>query len=118
LANILVLTSSRTESVGANVHPEDGLEETVAETMAADGTIVGRWIVKWGAEGAGTCHQMGRVVRWVKLFHEKIFDLNFRSILGISMSMKSYCSSFTLQLRLRIFRVRFIPQGQLNLCKS
>jgi hypothetical protein len=70
LARILVLTSSRTETVGANVHPEEGLEETVAETMTADGKIVGRWIVKWGADGAGTCHPMGHIVRSVKFLHE------------------------------------------------
>jgi hypothetical protein len=71
LADALVLTQNRTESVGANVHPEEGLEETVAETRTADGTIVGRWVVKWGAGGAGTCHQTGHVVRWVKFFYER-----------------------------------------------
>ncbi len=75
------------------MHPEEGLEETVAETMTADGTIVGRWIVKWGAGGAGTCHQMGRVVRWVKSLMKIFADTNFRLPLGISMSMKSCCNS-------------------------
>ena len=111
LAQDLVLTSSRTESVGANVHPEEGLEETVAETMTADGTIVGRWIVKWGADGAGTCHQMGHIVRWVKFFMRGIVDMNFRIPLDISMSMKSCCSKFYLQLQNLIVRTYLGVQG-------
>lgn len=51
------------------MHPEEGLEETVAETMTGNGTIVGRWIVKWGVDGAGTCRQVGHVVRWVKFLN-------------------------------------------------
>jgi len=73
LAKVLVLSPSRTESVGANVHPEEGIEETVAETRTADGTILGRWIVKWGADGAGTCHQMGHVVRYFNV-HEELLQ--------------------------------------------
>ena len=63
LADKIHLTSTRTESVGANVHPEEGMEETVAETKDVNDTTIGRWVVKWGADGTGTCHQMGRVVR-------------------------------------------------------
>jgi hypothetical protein len=40
-----------------------GEEETVAETLNEKGEIIGRWIVKWGEAGAGTCQATGRVLR-------------------------------------------------------
>lgn len=38
-------------------------EETVAETMDNTGKIIGRWIVKWDEDGAGTCREAGAVPR-------------------------------------------------------
>ena len=48
--------------------PLPGLEETVAETRDQNGTIIGRWVVQWGENGQGTCHQVGRVVRCASSF--------------------------------------------------
>jgi len=73
LADKIHLTSTRTESVGVNVHPEDGMEETVAETKDVNGTTIGRWVVKWGTDGTGTCHQMGHVVRYFNV-HEELLQ--------------------------------------------
>lgn len=41
-------------------------EETIAETLDESGHLVGRWIVKWDEHGAGTCHQAGKVQRYVR----------------------------------------------------
>ncbi|KAI0691908.1 hypothetical protein BC835DRAFT_1407179 [Cytidiella melzeri] len=38
-------------------------EETIAETMDKDGRVLGRWIVKWEADGTGTCRQTGKIIR-------------------------------------------------------
>ncbi|KAH7883292.1 hypothetical protein F5I97DRAFT_1791393, partial [Phlebopus sp. FC_14] len=40
-----------------------GEMETVAETLSDKGEVVGRWLVKWGEDGAGKCHATGKVVR-------------------------------------------------------
>lgn len=40
-----------------------GDEETVAETLDHRGKVVGRWIVKWGEGGVGTCQAHGKVLR-------------------------------------------------------
>jgi hypothetical protein len=42
-----------------------GQEETVAETLDKDGKVIGRWVVAWGEGGEGTCHQVGKVNRYV-----------------------------------------------------
>jgi hypothetical protein len=40
-------------------------EETVAESLDATGAVMGRWVVKWSEDGQGTCHQVGKVARYV-----------------------------------------------------
>ncbi|KAJ7460702.1 hypothetical protein FB451DRAFT_1341429 [Mycena latifolia] len=40
-----------------------GQEETVAETVDAQGHVLGRWVVEWGEGGEGNCHEVGSVVR-------------------------------------------------------
>jgi hypothetical protein len=65
LAEQITLTQSRTDAVGTNVHPTLGKEETVAETTNERGEVIGRWVVKWGEGGVGTCYEVGHVVRWV-----------------------------------------------------
>ena len=40
-------------------------EETVAETFDFAGRVVGRWIVKWDENGAGSCREVGRIQRYV-----------------------------------------------------
>jgi hypothetical protein len=40
-----------------------GTEETVAETLDSRGAVVGRWIVKWGEGGQGTCREVGKISR-------------------------------------------------------
>lgn len=47
-----------------------GEEETIAETFNAEGNIVGRWIVKWENDGAGTCRGIGKVVRYFNVHEE------------------------------------------------
>ena len=54
------------ELAEAVVAPKAGLpgqEETVAETLSADGSVIGRWVVTWSENGRGTCRKMGTVVR-------------------------------------------------------
>lgn len=55
LADRIVLPSDKTA--------EPGTEETVAETSDKDGVILGRWVVKWGEGGEGTCHEVGKINR-------------------------------------------------------
>lgn len=38
-------------------------EETIAETVDKDGNVLGRWIVKWGTDGVGQCHEAGKIIR-------------------------------------------------------
>jgi len=47
-----------------------GQEETVAETLSADGEVLGRWIVKWEEGGIGKCRQVGQVVRHFNVHEE------------------------------------------------
>lgn len=44
---------------------EPGEEETVAETIAADGEVMGRWIVTWEEGGVGKCRKVGSMIRYV-----------------------------------------------------
>jgi hypothetical protein len=54
------------DKAGAHPLPTAGTEETVAETVdVASGAVVGRWIVRWGEGGVGTCRETGKVVRYV-----------------------------------------------------
>ncbi|KAF9486029.1 hypothetical protein BDN70DRAFT_870537 [Pholiota conissans] len=73
LADKIHLTANRTDAVGTNVHPESGHEETVAETRNEKGEVIGRWVVKWEENGAGTCHQVGKVVRYFNV-HEELLQ--------------------------------------------
>ncbi|CAA7258964.1 unnamed protein product [Cyclocybe aegerita] len=73
LAEKIALTPIRTHAVGTNLHPADGQEETVAETADANGNVMGRWIVKWGENGVGTCHQVGHVIRYFNV-HEELLQ--------------------------------------------
>jgi hypothetical protein len=42
---------------------DPGQEETVAETLTANGEVLGRWIVKWEEGGVGKCREVGRITR-------------------------------------------------------
>lgn len=42
---------------------ESGQEEMIAETIADNGEVLGRWIVKWEENGVGRCRQVGNVIR-------------------------------------------------------
>ncbi|KAI0343695.1 hypothetical protein BDW22DRAFT_1328831 [Trametopsis cervina] len=44
-------------------------EETIAETLDKEGNVLGRWIVKWQADGTGACRHTGKVVRWASYLH-------------------------------------------------
>ncbi|KAK7057594.1 hypothetical protein R3P38DRAFT_3304062 [Favolaschia claudopus] len=43
--------------------PAPGTEETVAETTDAQNRVLGRWIVRWGENGEGSCYAQGTVIR-------------------------------------------------------
>ncbi|KAF5380435.1 hypothetical protein D9615_004666 [Tricholomella constricta] len=62
LADSLVLPGDKTV--------EPGQEETVAETMDKDGNVLGRWVVKWGEGGEGTCHEVGKIIRYYNVHEE------------------------------------------------
>jgi len=42
---------------------DPGQEETIAETLTANGEVLGRWIVKWEEGGVGKCREVGRIAR-------------------------------------------------------
>ncbi|KAH7909362.1 hypothetical protein BJ138DRAFT_1127744 [Hygrophoropsis aurantiaca] len=44
--------------------------ETVAETVNVKGEVIGRWIVKWGEGGEGTCEGTGKIVRHFNVHKE------------------------------------------------
>ncbi|KAF8178681.1 hypothetical protein K438DRAFT_1844225 [Mycena galopus ATCC 62051] len=50
--------------------PAPGTEETVAETTDARNRVLGRWVVRWGENGEGACHEVGRVVRYFNVHEE------------------------------------------------
>jgi len=53
-------------------------EETVAETADAKGTVVGRWIVTWDADGlSGRCRAEGRIQRYFNV-HEELLPPSLR----------------------------------------
>ncbi|KAF7319866.1 hypothetical protein MKEN_00769800 [Mycena kentingensis (nom. inval.)] len=47
-----------------------GQEETVAETRDDKGTVLGRWVVRWGENGEGSCHEVGKVMRYFNVHDE------------------------------------------------
>jgi hypothetical protein len=65
LAQSVLLPPPKEDALMAAKGGEPGEEETIAETFNSRGEIVGRWIVKWGSDGAGSCHGTGTVVRCV-----------------------------------------------------
>ncbi|KAJ7876189.1 hypothetical protein B0H14DRAFT_2714917 [Mycena olivaceomarginata] len=50
--------------------PAPGTEETVAETTDVQNRVLGRWVVRWGENGEGTCHEEGSVVRYFNVHEE------------------------------------------------
>ncbi|KAJ7169111.1 hypothetical protein C8R43DRAFT_982294 [Mycena crocata] len=54
-----------------------GQEETVAETTDADGRVLGRWVVTWGENGEGNCHEVGTVVRYFNVHEELLPPLRY-----------------------------------------
>ena len=63
LAEEIQLASSSEEPVTAAKAGAPGEVETVAETLNAKNEVIGRWVVKWGERGAGSCKAVGKVVR-------------------------------------------------------
>ncbi|KAF7973062.1 hypothetical protein HWV62_16366 [Athelia sp. TMB] len=49
---------------------EPGEEETVAETISADGEVTGRWIVRWEEGGVGRCRKVGSIIRHFNVHEE------------------------------------------------
>ncbi|KAF9464965.1 hypothetical protein BDZ94DRAFT_1254965 [Collybia nuda] len=62
------LAGAITLPAGKSIAP--GTEETVAETTDKEGNIIGRWIVTWGNDGEGTCHQVGDIIRYFNVHEE------------------------------------------------
>lgn len=63
-------------------------EETVAETENGAGKVIGRWIVRWDANGTGKCRGEGKIVR--SEFPQSISALP-NAWPGTLMSMRNYC---------------------------
>ncbi|KAJ7594882.1 hypothetical protein C8J56DRAFT_451051 [Mycena floridula] len=63
LADRIVLPNS-------DKRPNAGHEETVAETADKNGTVLGRWIVKWDQKGEGHCQMSGKVVKHFSVHEE------------------------------------------------
>ncbi|KAG2153189.1 hypothetical protein DEU56DRAFT_471912 [Suillus clintonianus] len=70
LAQSFLLPPSNEDALMAAKGGAPGEEETIAETFNAKGEIVGRWIVKWENDSAGTCHGTGKVVRYFNVHEE------------------------------------------------
>lgn len=65
-------------------------EETVAETLDKDGKVLGRWIVKWEADGRGVCRHTGTVIRWAPSLVSSLYEYaHAQRHLDISTFMKS-----------------------------
>jgi hypothetical protein len=54
--------------------PAPGTEETIAETADENGNVMGRWVVRWGDNGMGECHEVGKVVRHFNI-HEELLSV-------------------------------------------
>lgn len=70
LAQSVQLPSSKEDALMAMKGGAPGEEETIAETFNSAGKIVGRWIVRWENDGAGTCRGTGKVVRYFNVHEE------------------------------------------------
>ncbi|KAF5326057.1 hypothetical protein D9611_000280 [Ephemerocybe angulata] len=70
LASQMTLPASRLATEGKSLV---GTQETVAETVDHTGKIIGRWIVTWGENGEGVCHQAGHVVKYFNV-HEELLS--------------------------------------------
>ncbi|KAG2104028.1 uncharacterized protein F5147DRAFT_270909 [Suillus discolor] len=70
LAQSVLLPPPKEDALMAVKGGAPGEEETIAETFNAAGEIVGRWIVKWENDGAGTCRGTGKVVRYFNVHEE------------------------------------------------
>lgn len=70
LAQSVLLPPSKEDALMAVKGGAPGEEETMAESFNATGEIVGRWIVKWENDGAGTCRGVGKVVRYFNVHEE------------------------------------------------
>ncbi|KAF9228516.1 hypothetical protein BS17DRAFT_725703 [Gyrodon lividus] len=70
LAQEIQLPPPSEDAVTAGKGGAPGEEETVAETLNERGEIIGRWIVKWGEGGAGTCQANGKVLRYFNVHEE------------------------------------------------
>jgi hypothetical protein len=57
------LPPSDEDNTAAGKAGAPGEEETVAETLNDRGEVIGRWIVKWGEGGTGSCRGTGTVLR-------------------------------------------------------
>jgi len=63
LAGMVTFPPSKEGPDATKIAGHPGQEETVAETLAGDGKVLGRWIVKWEESGVGKCRRVGQVVR-------------------------------------------------------
>ncbi|KAL4079162.1 hypothetical protein J3A83DRAFT_4207575 [Scleroderma citrinum] len=63
LAEEIQLPPSSEEPMMAAKAGAPGEVETVAETLNARNEVIGRWVVKWGEGGTGSCKAVGKVVR-------------------------------------------------------
>ncbi|KAG0708607.1 hypothetical protein DFH29DRAFT_870749 [Suillus ampliporus] len=70
LAQSVLLPPPKEDALMAAKGGAQGEEETIAETFNATGEIVGRWIVKWESDGAGTCHGTGKIIRYFNVHEE------------------------------------------------
>lgn len=70
LAHQVQLPSPSEEPTTAAKAGAPGEVETVAETLNANNDVIGRWVVKWEAGGAGSCKAVGRVVRYFNVHQE------------------------------------------------
>jgi len=58
------------DAVTAEKAGAPGEEQTVAETLNDRGEVIGRWIVKWGEGGTGSCWGTGKVLRYFNVHEE------------------------------------------------
>ncbi|KAH7928685.1 hypothetical protein BV22DRAFT_1004269 [Leucogyrophana mollusca] len=73
LAESVLLPPAEEDAVSAAKMGAPGQVETVAETMNSKGEVLGRWIVKWGEGGSGSCEGTGKIVRHFNV-HEELLN--------------------------------------------
>ena len=117
LAQTILLPPPTEDAVMAAKGGAPGEEETIAETFNSRGEIVGRWIVKWNSDSAGTCRGTGTVVRCVIFVSRICRKLTSHIYSDTSTCTRSCCDTRKPMPDLLVIVIFFsLASGQLCWC--